>query len=98
MNPVDKCVRACVILKAAAGEDTRNSRTNHVAQDDVLPHLKPVCLGIHVADVDSSFVAEQELFTLPVGVDAHIVLVTLFVGNERLHDEGVEDACHNFHL
>lgn len=63
-----------------------------------LTNLKPVCLGVHVANIDSAFVAEKELFTLPVGVDAHVVLVALFVGNERLHDEGVEDTRHNFHL
>lgn len=62
------------------------------------PHLESVCLGIHVSDVDSSFVAEQELFTLTIGVDAHVVLVTLFVGNKRLHDKGVEDASYNLHL
>lgn len=63
-----------------------------------LSHLKPVRLRIHVSDVDSSFVTEKELFTLPVGVDAHVIFVTLFVGNERLHDKGVQDASHNFHL
>lgn len=42
--------------------------------------------------------AKQELFTLPVGVDAHVVLVTLFVGNERFDDECVKDARHDFHL
>lgn len=62
------------------------------------PHLKPICLLIHVTDVDSSFVTEEEFFALSVGVNAYIVLVTLFMRNERFHDEGVEDACHNFHL
>lgn len=63
-----------------------------------MTHLKPICLGVHVANIDSAFMAEQELFTLPVGVDANVVLVTLFMGNERLHDEGVEDTRHNFYL
>ena len=61
-------------------------------------HLKSVCLGINVADIYSTLVAEQELFALSVGVDAHIVLVRLLVGNKRLHDEGVQDASHHFHL
>lgn len=71
-----------------------SSRAKHRA----VIHLKPVCLGINVADIYSALVAKQELFALSVGVDAHIVLVRLLVGDKRLHDEGVQDASHHFHL
>lgn len=89
-------------LDSGNSRPTRASQLDHkllcCTQRQPLAHLEPVSLGVHVANIDSAFVAEQELFTLPVGVDAHVVLVTLFVGNEWLHDEGVEDARHNFHL
>ena len=61
-------------------------------------HLKSVCLGINVADIYSALVAKQELFALSIGVDAHVVLIRLLVGNKRFHDKGVQDAGHHFHL
>lgn len=61
-------------------------------------HLKAVGLGIDVADIHSTLVAKQELLALTVGVDAHVVLVGLLVGNKRFDDKCVQYASNHFHL
>lgn len=62
------------------------------------PHLESVGLGVDVTYIHASLVVEEKLFALAVGVNAHVVLITLLVADEWFHDERVQNTCHNLHL
>ena len=60
----------------------------HVDLHDVLDwHLEAACLALHVPNVDTALVVEQDNVLVALGVDTYVGLFLLFVCQKRLDDE-----------
>jgi hypothetical protein len=54
--------------------------------------------GVDIADIDTTFVCEQDGVTFTCGVDADVILGVRWVREERLDDEVVESASDGLDL
>ena len=92
-----------------AGSCSEGSRRRYVLQkrvrDDLAGgeggvdgNLELERLGIDITDVDTTFVREENVVALSLGVDADVVLGIRRVRQERLDDEVVQRAGHRLNL
>ena len=56
-------------------------------------HLQLQRLAVYVSDVDAALVVEEDDVHVPLGVDAHIGLLSLRVRKERFYDELAQLSC-----
>lgn len=74
------------MLQESVGD--RLARRNRL----VHTNLEGQRLGVDVTNVDTTFMGEEDVIAVTVGVDANVVFGVGRVGEERLYDEVVESA------